>query len=543
MEHYNIVNRVPKNLSCGHTFCDRCLRKLATGYDVECPKCRQKSKNNLPICYAIYDYLVLENRADLDEACNLHEYESLQFFCNKDAVKICALCLTTSHKGHIVTSIVDKIVSDENEQILVKWRDYFSFKKEEFNLRKEKLVQIMKKIETQKTNLINEVTKDYDKLVEIFNKNKQDILNELEELYEYEVSIMKRISSEVKTSIKLSENLSTLAEDYNCKIQTMHDSEILSIDMNSLTAMDQEITESIENLINCKSKIKFKTIKWTDDIIFNKREILLAEAMRSESRLKSHILLFGDSKDRTILNFDLASRKWTKMEQTFSREFESLDYSSIAQYKPDTILITGGCIYSNYRNTATKNTYLANVIKENQITFSEFKPMICERFSHGLVVVKGVPYVFGGHNGICALNTMEAYDEKESQWKPQCNLIVEREIFSHCVVKDRYIYVFGGFNDTHLDTIEKFDTLTNKWRMLNVKMKKSLQNSTAVTINDDQIALIGGYNGLMHKSIDILNLVTFNWISIDKMKVPRRRSHCYKYEDKVMSFYFIFSCL
>lgn len=540
MESYNIANRIPKNLNCGHTFCDRCLRKIASGYDIECPKCRQKSKNNLPICYAIYDYLLLENRADLDEACKDHEYERLQFFCNRDNEKICALCLTTTHKNHIVTSIIDKIVADENEQVLTIWKDYFLFKKEEFSSRKEKLLQIMKRIESQKNFLIKEISKEYDKLVELFNKNKNSIIKEFDEIFFSELDSLRKIANDVNDCVKTSEKLCTMAEDYNSKIQSMTDSEVLSIDMKSLVSIEKEITDKIENLANYKQRINFKTIKWTNDAIFSRKEYILEDIIKSQSILSNHIILFGDSKDRTIINFDLCCKTWTKMEQAFTKEFESLDYSCICQYKPDTILITGGCIYSNYRNTATKNTFLAKIIKENQITFTEFKPLLSERFSHGISVLKGIPYVFGGHNGLSSLNTMEAYDEKDGVWKQMGSLIVEREIFAHCVVKERFIYVFGGFNETHLDTIEKYDIQTNKWRLLSVKMKKCLQNASAVTINDEQIAIIGGYNGTMHKSIDILNLITFTWTSVEKMKVPRRRSHCYKYQDKVNFFYLDF---
>jgi len=44
---------------------------IGNGFEIECPKCRQKSRNNLPICYAIYDNLLLESKSDLDEPCKV----------------------------------------------------------------------------------------------------------------------------------------------------------------------------------------------------------------------------------------------------------------------------------------------------------------------------------------------------------------------------------------------------------------------------------------------------------------------------------------
>ena len=71
LDKYNIYNRIPKNLNCGHTFCDKCLRKIGDSYEIECPKCRQKSTNNLPICYAIYDKLLLDDKSDPDKSCQV----------------------------------------------------------------------------------------------------------------------------------------------------------------------------------------------------------------------------------------------------------------------------------------------------------------------------------------------------------------------------------------------------------------------------------------------------------------------------------------
>lgn len=79
LENYNIANRIPRNLNCGHTYCDRCLKKIGTSYEIECPKCRKRSKNNLPICYAIYDKLLIENMADSDDNCKVKKFNQLLF--------------------------------------------------------------------------------------------------------------------------------------------------------------------------------------------------------------------------------------------------------------------------------------------------------------------------------------------------------------------------------------------------------------------------------------------------------------------------------
>ena len=39
-EHYNDEDKSPRLLSCGHSFCSRCLERLLRGNTIDCPKCR-----------------------------------------------------------------------------------------------------------------------------------------------------------------------------------------------------------------------------------------------------------------------------------------------------------------------------------------------------------------------------------------------------------------------------------------------------------------------------------------------------------------------
>ena len=50
-----------------------------------------------------------------------------------------------------------------------------------------------------------------------------------------------------------------------------------------------------------------------------------------------------------------------------------------------------------------------------------------------------------------------------------------RAFFSACVMAEQYVYVFGGLSDySILNTIEKYDTITDTWISLYFKMPMPL---------------------------------------------------------------------
>ena len=40
----SLINKQPRLLSCGHTFCTPCLQQLSAGNIVNCPKCRSHTQ-------------------------------------------------------------------------------------------------------------------------------------------------------------------------------------------------------------------------------------------------------------------------------------------------------------------------------------------------------------------------------------------------------------------------------------------------------------------------------------------------------------------
>jgi len=250
----------------------------------------------------------------------------------------------------------------------------------------------------------------------------------------------------------------------------------------------------------------------------------------------NQVLFFGDYKEKIIMSYNLNLNVWSKVEASQADEsFELLDYSSVSTFPNGDMLLTGGCQYTNYNNSAQKTAYLIKFVS-NMVRILPFRSLITDRFSHGSLIIKNIPYVFGGHDGNETLSSLEFYDDHENKWKFLSFMNIEREIFAYCAVKQRFIYVFGGFNVNHLDSIERYDTIYDRWKLMNFKMKRPLQNSTAVEIDNSRIVLIGGYNGALHKCVDILDLETKTWTSLEFMKVPRRKSHCFLYRNKIHIF-------
>ena len=110
-------DHLPRNLPCGHTLCDFCLRQLIdNGSELRCPMCRQSSNANAkrgakrgaqsflhnPFAVALRDEFRKRPKiAPVNAMCEEHSRPS-RFYCSDKGCRqtICFQCSIEHHQGH-----------------------------------------------------------------------------------------------------------------------------------------------------------------------------------------------------------------------------------------------------------------------------------------------------------------------------------------------------------------------------------------------------------------------------------------------------------
>jgi len=221
-EKFDTIYRIPRNLICGHTFCEQCLKIYTKNEEIYCPKCMKISNTqNLPICYAIYEMLEYDNNHKKNDVCYHHSVEKNQFFCKDDNVNICLMCYLNEHRDHKVVSLKENnFVEETKKEFEIKIKnlkekgDYLYLLKNEIE-KCEEFIEKMKEKQIKKLDLIHEnlvnnkkeILENYEKQIELNYLTQKENLNKILNKVECKQQIIDIYSTQINELLKNSSKI------------------------------------------------------------------------------------------------------------------------------------------------------------------------------------------------------------------------------------------------------------------------------------------------------------------------------------------------
>ena len=181
-DEYDINNKKPAMLPCGHSYCQPCLRQVEiSSCGKNCPFCRSvwsKEVDDLPVCYQLMpekttDSLTRSRHQEDDDKniCEDHTF-LFSFWCMTCEARACKMCIIDTHKNCNFVLLEDANVSKKNGfcHAFVDLKDKMSAKGDVMKsfLEKngesiasvQKFAKVLKKLESKLTTQQKDMAKD-----------------------------------------------------------------------------------------------------------------------------------------------------------------------------------------------------------------------------------------------------------------------------------------------------------------------------------------------------------------------------------------------
>ena len=167
-EYFDGEGRVPRNLACGHTFCELCLVKIEQQRLTFCPLCKtglskpfkakKLPKNYLALEYASKHHEMMKN----SNFCQVHPKELMRHFCITCVSLICMECIV-DHSGH------EFVRKDESVFILKENGTKIVQNLEALSRRAELLIgqgtQLRQEVKKRKVEVMTQIDENFDRII------------------------------------------------------------------------------------------------------------------------------------------------------------------------------------------------------------------------------------------------------------------------------------------------------------------------------------------------------------------------------------------
>ena len=537
LERYDKKEKLPRILTCGHTFCTSCLIKIKEknkpDNKIKCPldsklEADKNSIEEIPINRVIVDLLDLnlpekikedknkQNKNDSNIFLNvknkLQSLYSLYDFSTKEISDSLSYLLLSKEKceNSIINyydTLINKLINRKGYMLNILY-NYIDEKNSYYNLLLEKLSSLSK-LSKDKIKKVDTAIKIQEKN-DISDTDKIDFISSLDLNSLEDNDFIKQLNftlNEIKSGYiptvlyDKNENIEKFAETVinylTLNIENIINYSEYENSINSNIKQLKENNDSKKEIDNSFSLFKEENIQKKKDEAHKKLNHFFDNKINELSNSFSKMdlsnspitkLLWFNQGTNKIFSYDLTGNNQIWKEINNMNNFTIPISPSISQLSNDIAFISGGCTKIN---EVSKKCYLYKKGK-----FELLNDMFNERRNHFSLRVNEYIYVCGGiDNNSNHLNSCEKYSLQYEKWIKCSPLNIERSHLSLCNVNNKYIYAIGGENKKNgfLDSIEKYSILGDSWECMKIKLPYKLECVGCITSNNKEIVIFGGY--------------------------------------------------
>ena len=537
LERYDKKEKLPRILTCGHTFCTSCLIKIKEknkpDNKIKCPldsklEADKNSIEEIPINRVIVDLLDLnlpekikedknkQNKNDSNIFLNvknkLQSLYSLYDFSTKEISDSLSYLLLSKEKceNSIINyydTLINKLINRKEYMLNILY-NYIDEKNSYYNLLLEKLSSLSK-LSKDKIKKVDTAIKIQEKN-DISDTDKIDFISSLDLNSLEDNDFIKQLNftlNEIKSGYiptvlyDKNENIEKFAETVinylTLNIENIINYSEYENSINSNIKQLKENNDSKKEIDNSFSLFKEENIQKKKDEAHKKLNHFFDNKINELSNSFSKMdlsnspitkLLWFNQGTNKIFSYDLTGNNQIWKEINNMNNFTIPISPSISQLSNDVAFISGGCTKIN---EVSKKCYLYKKGK-----FELLNDMFNERRNHFSLRVNEYIYVCGGiDNNSNHLNSCEKYSLQYEKWIKCSPLNIERSHLSLCNVNNKYIYAIGGENKKNgfLDSIEKYSILGDSWECMKIKLPYKLECVGCITSNNKEIVIFGGY--------------------------------------------------
>ena len=537
LERYDKKEKLPRILTCGHTFCTSCLIKIKEknkpDNKIKCPldsklEADKNSIEEIPINRVIVDLLDLnlpekikedknkQNKKDSNIFLNvknkLQSLYSLYDFSTKEISDSLSYLLLSKEKceNSIINyydTLINKLINRKEYMLNIVY-NYIDEKNSYYNLLLEKLSSLSK-LSKDKIKKVDTAIKIQEKN-DISDTDKIDFISSLDLNSLEDNDFIKQLNftlNEIKSGYiptvlyDKNENIEKFAETVinylTLNIENIINYSEYENSINSNIKQLKENNDSKKEIDNSFSLFKEENIQKKKDEAHKKLNHFFDNKINELSNSFSKMdlsnspitkLLWFNQGTNKIFSYDLIGNNQIWKEINNMNNFTIPISPSISQLSNDIAFISGGCTKIN---EVSKKCYLYKKGK-----FELLNDMFNERRNHFSLRVNEYIYVCGGiDNNSNHLNSCEKYSLQYEKWIKCSPLNIERSHLSLCNVNNKYIYAIGGENKKNgfLDSIEKYSILGDSWECMKIKLPYKLECVGCITSNNKEIVIFGGY--------------------------------------------------